>query len=81
MIFISLSEVKKVNFIYAFATNSIYDVKFWISSMQGLKIKVCNKKISYFSAKTYVVGTQKNILNETVLLSTPSKCLNVRIKK
>ena len=27
-------------------------------------------KYSYFSAKTYVVGTQKNRLNETVLLST-----------
>ena len=25
---------------------------------------------SYFSPKTYVVGTQKNRLNETVLLST-----------
>ena len=25
---------------------------------------------SYFSTKTYVVGTQKNRLNETVLLST-----------
>ena len=31
---------------------------------------VFNKKIiSYFSSKTYVVGTQKNRLNETVLLS------------
>ena len=28
------------------------------------------KKNSYFSTKTYVVGTQKNRLNETVLLST-----------
>ena len=29
-----------------------------------------NKKyLSYFSTKTYVVGTQKNGLNETVLLS------------
>ena len=25
---------------------------------------------SYFLAKTYIVGTQKNHLNETVLLST-----------
>ena len=25
---------------------------------------------SYFSTKTYVVGTQKNLLNEMVLLST-----------
>ena len=27
-------------------------------------------KFSYFSNKTYVVGTQKNRLNDTVLLST-----------
>ena len=31
---------------------------------------------SYFSTKTYVVGTQKISLNETVLLSTQNKCLN-----
>ena len=29
-----------------------------------------HKKNSYFSTKTYVVGTQKNRLNETVLSST-----------
>ena len=29
---------------------------------------------SYFSTKTYVVGTQKNRLNETVLLSTQNIC-------
>ena len=28
----------------------------------------------YFSTKTYVVGTQKNRLNETVLLSTQNIC-------
>ena len=32
------------------------------------------KKVSYFSTKTYVVGTQKNRLNETVLLSTQNIC-------
>ena len=31
-------------------------------------LRVCKKK--YFSTKTYIVGTQKNRLNETVLLST-----------
>ena len=29
----------------------------------------------YFSSKTYVVGTQKNRLNETVLLSFQNTCL------
>ena len=28
------------------------------------------KSLSYFSTKTYIVGTQKNCLNEAVLLST-----------
>ena len=32
------------------------------------------KYFSYFSTKTYVVGTQKNRLNETVLLSTQNIC-------
>ena len=37
----------------------------------GLQIRVHNWKLfSYFSTKTYVVGTQKNRLNEMVLLST-----------
>ena len=30
----------------------------------------------YFSIKTYVVDTQKNHLNETVLLSTQNTCSN-----
>ena len=52
-----------------------------------LKAKVClsqlrplvrnayqKKKFSYFSTKTYVVGTQKNCLDEMVLLSTQNIC-------
>ena len=35
----------------------------------------------YFSSKTYVVGTQKNRLNETVLLSTQNTCLNWWVRK
>ena len=35
----------------------------------------------YFSTKTYVVGTQKNRLNETVLLSTPRKMLKLMDNK
>ena len=31
-------------------------------------------QFSYFSTKTYVVGTQKNHLNETVLLGTHNLC-------
>ena len=32
----------------------------------------CVTKILFFLTKTYVVGAQKNRLNETVLLSTPN---------
>ena len=38
--------------------------------LQAAQIRVCNRKLfSYFSTKTYVVGTQKNRLDETVLLN------------
>ena len=40
----------------------------------GLQIRVCDKLFSYFSMETYVVGTQKNHLNEMVLLSTQNIC-------
>ena len=40
-----------------------------------IRVRIC-KKNSYFSTKTHVVGTQKNCLNETVLLSTQNTCLN-----
>ena len=36
---------------------------------------------SYFSTKTYVVGTQKNRLIETVLLSTQNIMLKAMVKK
>ena len=43
----------------------------------GLQIIVLTRKFfSYFSTKTYVVGTQKNRLDEKVLLSTQNICLN-----
>ena len=35
----------------------------------------------YFSSKTNVVGTQKNRLNETVLLRTQNTCLNEWVRK
>ena len=43
----------------------------------GSQIIVCNwNYFCYFSTKTYVVGTQKNRLNETILLSNQNTCLN-----
>ena len=47
-----------------------------------LLIRVGNKwKLSYVTTKTYVVGTQKNRLNETILLSTHNTCFNLWIRK
>ena len=43
--------------------------------LSGLQIRVCIGKL-FFSPKTYVVGAQKNRLNETVLLSTQNTCLD-----
>ena len=40
-----------------------------------------NYYFSYFSSQTYVVGTQKNRLNETVLLSTDNTHKNSRVRK
>ena len=44
------------------------------------KLKVKNY-FSYFFTKTYVVGTQKNSLSETVLLSTQNTCFNSEVEK
>ena len=44
-------------------------------SHTDLQIRVCTEIFfSYFSTKTYVVGTQKNRLIEAVLLSTQNIC-------
>ena len=42
--------------------------------VQAFQLRVRNKKNIFFLTKTYVVGTQKNRLNETVLLSTQNIC-------
>ena len=48
-----------------------------IKELSGLRIRVCTGKSFFlFLTKTYVVSTQKNRLNERVLLSTQNTCLN-----
>ena len=47
----------------------------------GLQIRVGRFKFSYFSIKTYVVGTQKNSLVKTVLLSVWNIRLHWWVKK
>ena len=50
--------------------------------MQALRLDCVNENhFPYFSANTYVVGTQKNHLHEMVLLSTQNMCLNWWIRK
>ena len=56
--------------------------KLWDASglTSGKDVKL-NNYFPYFSTKAYVVGTQKNHLNEMVLLSTQNICLNLPIRK
>ena len=52
-----------------------------VSTGQAPRLEcVTENYFSYFSTKTYVVSTQKNRLDETVLLSTQNTCLNRLIK-
>ena len=54
-----------------------YEDKSLRLSCQSLRKEgVIKNYFSCFSTKTYVVGTQKNRFNETVLLGIPNKCLN-----
>ena len=49
---------------------------------QGHRLEwVLENHFSYFSTKTYIVGTQNNRLNEKVLLSTQNTCLNWWVRK
>ena len=59
---------QSVRFFYVLLTHS---GRPFVKSAYKKKIRVHTKKyLSYFSTKTYIVGTQKNRLNETILLST-----------
>ena len=48
----------------------------FLSSNRPPDKSVTENYFPYFSTKTYVVGTQKNHLDETVFLSTQNTCLN-----
>ena len=49
-------------------------LKFYNFEARSIVKSAYQKKNSYFSTKTYVVGTQKNRLNEWILLSTQNIC-------
>ena len=52
----------------------------WDTSLQ-LRVRNQEFIFFYFSTKTYVIGTQKNRLNETVLLSTQKQMVKLMSKK
>ena len=55
-----------INGVITLPEMTIYDTSAFVTFMTpGLKLRVPNKKsFSYISTKTYVVGIQKNCLNE-----------------
>ena len=54
--------------------NVVTEVAMAICDSSRPLVKSVSQFIFYFSTKTYVVGSQKNGLNETVLLSTQNIC-------
>ena len=53
-----------------------------VVEISGFQTRVrIGKLFLYFSCKTYVVGTQKNRLNETILLGTLDICFNKWVRK
>ena len=69
----------KFNLVHVFVTFK-FDQMSMISAVPQIRVRI-GKLFLYFSSKTYVVGTQKNRLNETVLLSTQNTCLNYWVRK
>ena len=86
-----LFSLKTILVVKIFCWHNTASFDTWISSVQdfgnfelftGPQIRLCNWKLfSYFSTKTYVEGTQKNRLNETVLFSIQTICLNWWVRK
>ena len=62
-----MSDVWKTANCNCFDMTSILDIRTLVKSAYQIFF-------SYFLTKTYVVGTQKNRLNKTVLLSTQNIC-------
>ena len=64
--------------LYLFLDTSSFENSYISFAGPRALVKECETKIYffYFAIKTYVVGTQKNRLNEAVLLSTQNICYN-----
>ena len=63
--------------LYMHSTNR-FDLSKVVFQCSYMRFRSPNKSVLlfFFSTKTNVVGTQKNCLNETVLLSTQNTCSN-----
>ena len=72
--FIKTFSVLSINICMFLVLEQILSVRLVLGNIR-LLVKSANiKYFSYFLTKTYVVGTQKNRLNKTVLLSTQNIC-------
>ena len=75
LIFFSKLTFSKISFGNTIGENVGPDMNPNCLLRSGLYLRVCNRKITFFfSTETHVVGTQKNRLNETVLLTTQNIC-------
>ena len=52
-----------------------------VNTSPQINVRTLKSFFFYFSTKTYVVGTQKNRLNETVLLIAQNICLDYWVRK
>ena len=66
-------------FCWGLVFDPYFDVRYFVSYLVRPPDRSAywKKYFSYFSTKTYVVSTQKNRLNETVLLSTQKHMLKL----
>ena len=72
----SLTQGDVVWCIRVYTISLLIKVKWLTMTHASRKECVFENYYAYFSTKTYVVGTHKNRLNDTVLLSTQNTCLN-----
>ena len=66
-------RIKKISWGYKTFT-TLNSLEHEIFNRALVKSVLTEQSFSYFLTKTYVVGTQKNRLNETTLLSTKNTC-------
>ena len=61
---------------FCLSMSCLFDVLVIRRFVISIVLDVLSFNVCRSPAKTYVLGIQKNLVNETVLLSTQNKCLN-----